>query len=114
METKNSEARLMQDCYMWFHNTYPHMRGLYFQIKNESTSKITGARAKATGVVPGVSDACLLIPHKSPTFIEFKTETGKQSKVQAEWESLITISGYHYVIIHSLSQFQNLCKLLDL
>lgn len=38
--------------------------------------------------------------------IEFKTEQGKQSPAQREWEGLIKAHGFNYVVVRSLEQFQ--------
>lgn len=112
--TDNSEARLQQQCYMWFHNNYPQHRGLFFKIKNEGYNAIRGARDKATGIVPGVGDMCLLVPNDRACFFEFKTEVGKQSLVQKEWEAKVKVSGHYYFLIKTLETFQYLChKLLD-
>lgn len=35
-----TESRIQQECFVYFHNTFPHMRKLYFRIKNENTSGI--------------------------------------------------------------------------
>lgn len=107
-----TEARLQETCYIWFHNNYPRLRGLLFRIKNEGTNKISGARDKALGVVPGVADMCLLIPGRSAVFIEFKSKTGKQSKNQEAWQATILKAGYSYYLIRDLSTFKELCKTL--
>jgi len=109
MET--TEARLQQECYIHFNNTYPHLRGLFFKIKNEGTNKITGARDKATGLVAGVADSCLLI-NGTAVFIEFKTESGKQSTAQMEWANTISAAYYQYFIIRTLNDFKKLCLIL--
>ena len=96
---------------MWHWNNYPAQRGLFFRIKNEGTSKISGAIGKATGIIPGVADMCFLSP-SGAIFLEFKTEIGKQSESQIKWESLISSTGYKYFIIHSLTQFQSCLNLL--
>ena len=111
--TNESESRLQQSCYMHFHNSYPHLRGLFFKIKNEGTNRITGARDKATGLIAGVADSCLLI-NGTAVFIEFKTETGKQSPAQKAWEATVKAAGYQYHVIKTLEQFKELLKLLDL
>jgi hypothetical protein len=98
------ESRLQQECYIHFHNTYPAIRGLFFKIKNEGTNKITGARDKATGLIAGVADSCLLI-NGTAVFIEFKTEQGKQSDKQRSWEKCIAAYGYKYFIIRTKEEF---------
>lgn len=109
-----TEARLQETCYIWFHNNYPHFRGLLFRIKNEGTNKISGARDKALGVVPGVADMCLLVPGKSAVFIELKTAEGRQSYQQKTWQNTIELAGFKYFIIRDLQTFKDLCReLLD-
>jgi hypothetical protein len=110
---QQSEARLQQECFMWFHNTYPHLRGLFFRIKNEDHNPITGARNKATGVIPGVSDSCFLAK-TGAKFIEFKIPGGRQSKDQKEWSSKIIEACFDYFIVYSLDEFKDLCQKLVL
>ena len=42
--------------------------------------------------------------------IEMKTDEGKQSQHQKEWQQKITGDGYKYVIVRSLEEFQNQIK----
>lgn len=113
MSTEISEARLQEICYIYLHNNYPAYRGLFFRIKNEGTNKISGARDKAMGVVPGVADMCLL--HKgTAVFIEFKSATGKQSEAQKIWQSRVEQVGFSYYLINDFETFKELCRsLLD-
>lgn len=55
-----SEAAFQQECVIWFHNTYPNLRGLLFMVNNNSSSKREGAFKKALGLVAGVSDLIFL------------------------------------------------------
>lgn len=110
MET---EARLMQNCFMHHYNKYPSQRGLLFKVKNEGRNRITGARDKATGLIPGVSDMIYLLPYSRPIFIEFKTEAGRQSPNQKKWQCLVEANGYQYFIIRDLKGFEWLCQELN-
>jgi hypothetical protein len=56
-----SELRLQQECYFWFHNNYPSLRDLFFKIKNEGHNRIIGAIDKATGLVSGVADMYFIV-----------------------------------------------------
>jgi hypothetical protein len=103
-----TELRLQQNCFMWLHNTYPHLRGLFFRIKNEGHNRITGALNKATGIIPGVSDSVFLVPNSKPIFIEFKIDTGEQSQSQKYWQQLIEQFGYDYFIIKTENEFKEL------
>jgi hypothetical protein len=102
-----TESRLMQNCYMWIHNTYPQLRGLYFEIHNNAFSAREGARHKAMGRIAGVADACLLLPAgRGVIFFEFKSDHGRQSIEQKEWQKKIQDAGYYYYIINSETQFR--------
>lgn len=108
MET---ELRLQQSCFVFHWNTYPNQRGLFFRIKNEGTNRISGARDKASGVIAGVADSCLLLPDgRGVIFIEFKLEKGNKSETQKLWEERISKHGYPYLIIRTLEDFKSLCK----
>src|SRR3990167_2375893 len=80
----------------------------FFRIKNEGTNRITGARDKASGVIPGVADSCLLVPGGKAVFIEFKTESGKQSPVQSDWQAKVQGAWFRYEVVRSLDEFQTL------
>lgn len=105
-----SEDRLQQECYMWFHNSFPELRGLLFHVPNGgSRNAIEGKKFKAIGVVAGVAD--LLFLYKGQTyFLELKTQTGTQSKVQRNWQEKVQNHYFNYFIIRSKSVF---CALIN-
>lgn len=106
-EKKQSEDKIQSDCYVWFHNTYPELRGLLCYNLNNSKNKIDGARNKAKGLIAGRSD--MVLYYQSNAFmIEFKTSDGSQSAGQKEWESLVRNQGFQYHIVRSLEEFQML------
>jgi hypothetical protein len=106
-EKKQSEDKIQSDCYVWFHNTYPNLRGLLCYNLNNSKNRIDGARNKAKGLIAGRSD--MVLYYQSNAFmIEFKTLDGSQSVGQKEWEALVTSQGFQYHIIRSLEEFQRL------
>ena len=102
-----SEDKLHQDCYVWFHNTYPQHRGLLCYNLNNSRNRVDGARNKAKGLVAGRSDMVFYYQSKS-YMIEFKTQDGTQRFGQREWELLICNQGFEYHIIRSITEFQTL------
>ena len=110
-EKKQSEDKIQSDCYVWFHNTYPTMRGLLCYNLNNSKNKIDGARNKAKGLIAGRSDMVLYYDAKA-FMIEFKTSDGVQSAGQKDWQWLITSNGFQYHIIRSLPEFQSLILML--
>lgn len=102
-----SEAAFQQECVIWFHNTYPNLRGLLFMVNNNSSSKREGAFKKALGLVAGVSDLIFLYECKAHC-IELKTPNGYQSTDQLCWEDLVYKQGIDYYVINSIAKFKNL------
>lgn len=102
---QKQEDRIQQECYMWFHNTYPHLRGLLCYNLNNSASAIQGNKNKSMGLQPGRSDLVLYYAGHA-YMIEMKTEYGKQSRGQSEWQSLTTRHGFVYAVIRTLDEFK--------
>jgi hypothetical protein len=101
-----SEDRIQQDIYLWFHNTYPKLRGLLFHPANGgSRNSREGAKFKSMGVFPGVADL-LFIYNREFYAIELKTPKGTQSEVQKSWESKVKQEGVCYTIIRSKEEFK--------
>ena len=103
----DSEDRIHTLCYVFFHNTYPHLRGLLCYNLNNSKNKIDGNRNKAKGLRKGRSDLTLYYRGRT-YFIEIKTPTGEQSLEQIEWQRKVEEQGFEYFIVRSLPEFQQL------
>lgn len=80
---------------------------MIFSVPNDSSNFMETKRKVNTGLLKGVSDLIVAIPNKI-LFIELKTETGKQSMVQKEFEERIIKLGFEYHLIRSLEQFKDL------
>tara|TARA_R110000772_G_scaffold188838_4_gene299947 strand:- start:7371 stop:7703 length:333 start_codon:yes stop_codon:yes gene_type:complete len=103
-----SEDRLQQECYMFFHNNYPKLRGLMFHVPNGgSRNAREGAKFKTMGVIRGVSDF-LFIYQSNLYAIELKTISGRQSVEQLNWAQLVSNEGVHYLVVRSLDDFKDL------
>lgn len=95
-------------CVRWFAYQHPELMGLLFSVPNGGRrDKVTAAKLKAEGVVPGVSDLLLLVPNKNyhALCIEMKDVKGKQSDSQKAWQNKVEAKGYMYVICRSLDDF---------
>src|SRR5690625_4800823 len=104
------ELKLMQNCYTWWHNSYPSKRGLLWKTENErKRNRYEQSIAKSTGLVAGVSDFIALYRGKFHA-IELKTDKGPLSKAQKRWALTIEIQGGTYTVIRSLSEFQELIR----
>ena len=102
------ESNLQRNCVMWFRLQFPYLAPLLFAVPNGGyRNKITARRLKEEGVVAGVADCLLLIPNKQfhALCIEFKTEKGKQSECQKNWQQIVQNYGYKYIICRNIENF---------
>lgn len=108
------EHNIQAACVRWFGYAHPELRGLLFSVPNGGArSKATAGRLKAEGVVAGVSDLILLIPHIEEgcknmwhaLCIEMKKKGGYQSPEQKEWQKKVEGHGYKYAVCRSLDEF---------
>lgn len=105
---KYNESKLQQTCVKWFNYQYMELRGCLFSVPNGGArDAVTGRILKMEGVVAGVADLILLVPnqHHHALLIEMKTEKGRQSPSQREWQKNIEQYNYKYVICRSLDDF---------
>lgn len=106
------EDRIQAECVTWFTNTYclRHQtpRSLILSIPNGGTRDVREAMTlKSTGLLPGASD--LIVVHMGVLlWVEVKTDTGRQSKEQIEFQQRVTALGYRYELVRSLDEFKAL------
>lgn len=101
-----SESQIQAACVTWLWNTHPETRTLFFSVTNNSEHIARAMQRKSLGLISGVSD-CLFIWRSTLYCFEFKTDKGRQSPAQIEWERKVTEQGINYYIIRSLDQFQH-------
>ena len=102
------EHRLQCACVRWFRLAYPQHHHNLFAVPNGGyRTPTTAAKIKAEGALPGVSDLILLIARGGyhGLLIEMKTDKGRQSEAQREWQRLIEADGYKYVVVRSIEEF---------
>ena len=60
----------------------------------------------------GVADLLLLVPNAThhALCIEMKTEKGRQSEKQKEWQALIEEKGYRYEVVRNFEEFTKLIE----
>ena len=100
-----SEAKIQSKAFQNLWNSRPDLRGRVFAINNNSVGGARGAMNKAMGVVAGVADMCYLKPEGQTCWIEWKTETGKQSPKQVKFQQLCLSLGHEYHIVRSEAEF---------
>lgn len=107
-----SEDILQAEIYKWYHNEFctkaTNPKHIIFSVPNGAhVSKAQAMKLKATGLVAGVSDLIILQPNKA-IFVELKTEKGRQSDNQKEFEQIVTALGFDYHLVRSLDDFKNI------
>lgn len=111
---RHTESQIQRACVTYFRYQYPKLSRLLFHPKNEGHgSRISGAIAKAEGVVAGVPDLILAVPNSEHHMlcIEMKAPGGRQSKSQKEWQRIAEMVGAQYVIVKDLSAFVDIVGL---
>lgn len=104
----DEEHRIQCACVNWFRLQYPDHASALFAVPNGGRrDRVSGAKLKAEGVLPGVSDLILLLPRgrHHGLLIEMKTERGKQSQAQRDWQRDMVHRGYKYLVIRSIDEF---------
>lgn len=104
------EDRLQMDCKYWFDCQYPQYRLLLHHSPNEGLlmkHDRDGAKRKAMGMRPGFPDFVFLLPNKQYPYLamELKSEKGRQSDHQKEYQQAVENAGGRYRVIRSLDEF---------
>jgi hypothetical protein len=105
---KHLESKMQINCVRWFRLQYPQYAKLLFSVPNGGARKESEAKIlKAEGATPGVADLVLLVGNKThhSLCLELKTEKGKQSPSQKEWQATAEQNGNKYVIVRSIYEF---------
>jgi len=117
MATIIPEAKIQQEAYNWFNNTYclkhhnPRLlihsvpNGIPVRLPPDVMSRALDLLNK-TGMVSGVSDLIIHLPNGRCVMAECKTESGTQSDKQIEIEKRILALGGVYFVFRSLEDFK--------
>ena len=100
-----NEGRIHQDCYVWFHNRFPDLRGLLCYNLNNSRNVIDGARNRSKGVQAGRADFTLYYQREA-VMIEMKDGSGRQSAEQMAWQKVVESHGFQYSLCRTLEEFK--------
>lgn len=104
----HKEEDMQLKCVKWFDLQYPKLRlHLHHSPNGGRRDEREGARFKSMGTRAGFPDLILLHPNKFYPFmgIELKTEKGKQSDNQKEYQKMFEEIGAKYIVVRSLDQF---------
>jgi hypothetical protein len=104
------EDKIQAECVKWFTNNYclrHHTpKCVIFSVPNGGLrNKIEAMKLVTTGMKAGVSDLVVLIPGRA-LFVEVKTDIGRQSKEQIDFEADVVALGFQYFLIRSIDEFK--------
>ena len=103
---KQEEEILQIECYKFFHNTFPHLRGLLNYNLNNSANSIQGRRNKTLGLQKGRPD--LTIYYQGRTYnAELKTPTTHPNPDQLSYHLLLRTQDIPTDIIRTLPQWKH-------
>lgn len=108
---KESEAKIQADCFQWFNNSFPHLRGLLYHVPNgELRDPVTANKLKAMGVVAGIPDIVFHFRAKSYFFEFKKPETGKASKSQKKVHEALDKQRFIVWLVDNIEAFKYLVE----
>jgi len=105
------ENVIQAEIYKWYNNNFclksHDPQCIIFSVPNGGTRNIKEALLlKATGVVAGVSDL-IIVRLNEIIFVEVKTEIGKQSDKQKQFQQTVETLGFKYLLVRSLEDFKS-------
>ncbi len=109
-EVKKTEGRFQSECYQWFVEDFPHLKGLLFHVPNGGKrSKIEAAQLKGMGVVPGISDFVFLFKQRT-YLIELKKPDGKGviSPEQERFKEQVELHKFEHWFCNNIEEFKSL------
>ena len=86
------------------HDTY-HERQRLYCVYNNAVNNREGNKMRSMGVRKGVSDLAYIMNNGSTHYVELKTDEGKQSQDQIEFQELCNRLNAKYSICRSYSEF---------
>lgn len=82
------------------------VKGIFAFRLNSAAFKVEGRFFKAHSLGPGASDILVLPTVDSkiliPTWIELKSQNGRQSRLQAEFQAFVESKGHSYLLARSV------------
>ena len=108
---KHEEEELQMSCVRWFGYRYPRYAMLLHHSPNGGFRNPREAgRFKAMGTRAGFPDLVLLVPRGvwHGLFIEMKSNAGKQTALQKEYQLMVETEGYRYEVARSFDEFMKI------
>lgn len=100
---RHIESHIQRNIVKWFRLKYP--RYIISAVPNGGARQAREAAIlKQEGVLAGFADL-IIIADNSVLFVEVKTEKGKQSEKQKDFQKRVNTLGFEYIIVRSLDNF---------
>jgi hypothetical protein len=108
---KHEEQNLQTACVKWLELQYPKIKRIQSSTDHKTTL-IQGALKKRMGYQKGTPDLQILVANHSyhALFVEFKTEKGKQTIEQKDFEKYCNENDYCYLICRNVEGFIQFVK----
>jgi hypothetical protein len=108
-DNMKTENKTQQEIIMYYRNNYclkhHNPKHAIFSVPNDSKDAKEQMRKIATGLMRGVSDLIIVKPNEV-VFCEVKTDVGRQSDSQKEFEQTVSNLGFRYILVRSLEDFK--------
>lgn len=105
---KLSEDQIQTSVVNWARWVLPPSWRVFAIPNGGLRNKITAARMKRTGVMPGVFDICIIGPAPRCYWIEMKIPGGKLSGCQQDFRDFLVGAGWSWGVAYTLADVQSL------
>jgi len=105
---RHDEDNLQIACVRWFAMQYPHYAELLHHSPNGGRRNLReAARFKAMGTKAGFPDLFLAVASQGyhGLFVEMKSEKGRQSEAQKQWQHSVEWQCYRYEVCRNIEEF---------
>lgn len=103
---RHLEDNLQKACVRWFRYQYPDIL-IHHSPNGGFRTSIEGAKFKAMGTLAGFADLVILAQRggSGALFIEMKSDKGRQSDYQKQFEEYCKAAGYTYCVVRTIDEF---------
>ena len=107
-----SEEKHQQKLFVWFNNTYPEFRGLFWHNYNNPPNAVKGVQLVSMGLLKGLPDMTLSVMRKGfgGLYLELKRIGEKPRKEQKIIMGKLEASGYYVAWSDNLEESKRIIQ----